>query len=249
MPTIPSMNRTIQRHGSLALLIGYLYLIGHVSVTVAFAPATVPILRAPNAQCQNPPYRRIQFKLNEKGSDGENGSDGGLLERFVNPRIDDPFMPLTEAGLVQIVAPTLQLFWLVSLDSPYPSWAQPLYDYTFAARGAFLAPTLIHGAALSCCWLLGCLAARAYELPNFRVKDNDYGRIVSSTIQAGAFASGILILATQFDLYREFGAFVQAGDSPETDLRIYRALVEVINDIFFEFIVLLPWRLFRSNFD
>ena len=182
---------------------------------------------------------------------GLDGSASRILQRFSNPIIDDPAMPLTEAGLVQIVAPTMQLFWLVNLESPYPSWAQPLVDTTFTTQGAFVAPTLIHGAGLACCWLLGCLAAKAYEKPNFRF-DNEQGgytRIVSSTVQAGAFACGILILATQIDLYQEFHGYVQLGESALIDARIYRALVEVVNDIFFEFMVLLSWRLFRSNFD
>ena len=229
-------------------------LISWISSSVAFSPTAV---KSPFD------YRFGKYDLSRQGGvslqargsndngggGGGNGRDMSLMDRFLNPQIDDPVLPLTEAGLVQVVGPTLQLFWLVSLDSPYPSWAQPLYDYTFAARGAFLAPTLIHGAGLACCWLLGCLAARAWEQPAFRATNGDYGKVLGSTLQAGAFACGILVLATQYDLYRELGAFVQVGDSPETDLRIYRALVEVINDIFFEFIVLVPWRLFRSNFD
>jgi hypothetical protein len=188
---------------------------------------------------------------NDGGNNNHNNNIGSsIADRFLNPVIDDPVLPLTEAGLVQIVAPTLQLFWLVSLDSPYPSWAQPLVDTTFSARGAFLAPTLIHGAGLACCWLMGCLAAKAYEKPKFRVTQaGEYGPIITSTIQSGAFACGLLIFATQVDLVQEFHGYVQIGDSATTDIRIYRALVEVINDIFFQFIVLLPWRLFRSNFD
>lgn len=220
----------------LTLLAATVLILGHLSTTFAFAPKSAQ-------------HRQRSRSLRDKRS--EDGSEEkGLIGRFTSPRIDDPAMPLTEAGLVQVVGPTLQLFWLVSLDSPYPSWAQPFYDYTFAPQGAFVAPTLIHGAGLACCWLLGCLAARAYEEPNFRVNDEgDYGRILATTIKAGAFATGLLVLATQFDLYRDLGAFVQVGESAETDLRIYRALVELINDVFFEFFVLVPWRLFRSNFD
>lgn len=209
-----------------------------------------------NVQRSSNSRRRIvmvQETPNNNNNDNKNSnspSARSILNRFSNPIIDDPAMPLTEAGLVQIVAPTLQLFWIVSLDSPYPSWAQPLVDTTFTSRGAFLAPTLIHGAGLACCWLLGCLAAKAYEKPNFRITAaGDYRPIVSSTIQAGAFACGLLIFATQVDLYQEFQGYVQVGESATTDARIYRALVEVINDIVFEFIVLLPWRIFRSNFD
>jgi hypothetical protein len=83
-----------------------------------------------------------------------------ILDRFTDPKIEDPRLPLTEAGIAQIVAPTLELFWLRINQSPFPSWAAPLYDYTFTPRGALLAPTLVHGAGLACCWLLGCLAAK-----------------------------------------------------------------------------------------
>lgn len=167
----------------------------------------------------------------------------GVLDRFTNPIIDDPRLPLTETGIAQIVAPTLQLFWLKALNSPFPSWANPIYDYTFAPRGGALAPTLIHGAGLACCWLLGCLAVKGYERETF---EGDLPQALLSTVKAGAFATGLLIMATQLDLYQEMGGYVQLGESPETDLRIYRAFVEIINDIFFEATTLLTWRALRS---
>jgi len=167
-----------------------------------------------------------------------------ILDRFVDPKIEDPALPLTEAGIAQIVAPSLQLFLLTSIQSPLPSWATPLYDYTFLPRGYLLAPTLIHGAGLACCWLLGCLAARGFEREAY---EGDLPVVLLSTVRAGAFACGIFILATQIDLYQDMRGFVQIGDSPETDLRIYQASVETINDIFFEAITLLSWRAFRSK--
>lgn len=168
-----------------------------------------------------------------------------ILDRFTSPKLDDPWLPFTEAGLAQIVAPSFQLFFLSSANSPFPSWAQPFFtDLYFVPRGSFLAPTLIHGAGLACCWLLGSLAAECYSRDNF---EGGFGTVVWSTAKAGAFACGLLILATQFDLYTEMGGYVQVGDSVETDLRIYRALVEVINDIVFEAITLLTWRLYRSK--
>jgi len=107
-----------------------------------------------------------------------------------------------------------------------------------------LAPTLIHGAGLACCWLLGCLAVKGYEQENF---EGELPQVLLSTIRAGAFSCGVLIMGTQIDLYQEMGGYVQIGDSPETDLRIYRALVEIINDIFFEATTLLAWRALRSK--
>jgi hypothetical protein len=106
-----------------------------------------------------------------------------------------------------------------------------------------LAPTLIHGAGLACCWLLGCLAVKGYERETF---EGELPQVLLSTAKAGAFACGVLILGTQLDLYQEMGGYVQIGDSPETDLRIYRAFVEIINDIFFEATTLLTWRALRS---
>ena len=167
-----------------------------------------------------------------------------VLDRFTSPKIDDPRLPLTEAGIAQIVAPSLQLFWLKSLNSPFPSWANPIYDFTFVPRGAVLAPTLIHGAGLACCWLLGCLAVKGYQQETFEA---ELPQVLLSTIKAGAFACGVLIMGTQIDLYLEMGGYVQLGDSPETDARIYRALVEIINDIFFEASTLLAWRALRAS--
>ena len=169
-----------------------------------------------------------------------------ILDRFTSPKIEDPVLPLTEAGIAQIVAPTIQLFWLTSLRSPLPSWTTPLYDITFLPRGYLLAPTLIHGAGLACCWLLGSLAARGFEREAY---EGDLKTVLSSTARAGAFATGLLILCTQVDLYHDMGGYVQIGDSAENDLRIYRALVEIINDVFFEAITLLSWRAFRSKVD
>jgi hypothetical protein len=169
-----------------------------------------------------------------------------FLDRFTSPKIEDPVLPLTEAGIAQIVAPTIQLFWLRSMQSPFPSWTTPLYDYTFMPRGYLLAPTLIHGAGLACCWLLGSLAARGFEREAY---EGDLKTVLFSTARAGAFATGLLIFGTQIDLYFDMGGYVQIGDSPETDLRIYRALVEIINDVFFEAITLFSWRAFRSKVD
>jgi hypothetical protein len=91
--------------------------------------------------------------------------------------------------------------------------------------------------------LLGALASKGYEQNAY---EGSLGTVFLSTVKAGAFACGLLILATQFDLYTEMGGYVQVGDSVETDIIIYKATVEVINDCVFEAITLLTWRLYRS---
>ncbi|CAJ1951808.1 unnamed protein product [Cylindrotheca closterium] len=192
-------------------------------------------------------HERLFSQNNQNQPPNNDESSSSLLERFTKPVIDDPWLPLTEAGLAQVVAPSLQLFWLAALQSPFPSWANPLFSsgilWNQLPRGSFLAPTLIHGAGLACCWILGALASKGYERKAFA---GDAGTVLLQTAKAGAFSVGLLILATQWDLYTELGGYVQVGDSVETDIRIYRALVEGINDCFFEGIVLLGWRFYRS---
>jgi hypothetical protein len=200
-----------------------------------------------------------------------------LLNRFVSPRIDDPALPLSDVLVAQIIAPTLQVAWLGSTlaTAVSPSWLQPIFATSFTTRGALLAPLLIHGAALASCWLLGALAARAYEdeavrlqvvknappkpvaaarspsnRDSSRSKNDDsveyggYGIVLSRVLQAGAFATGLLILGTQLDLWLEYhGHLVQWGDSPEIDFRLQIAAVEVWQDVVFEAMTLVAWRL------
>ena len=132
-----------------------------------------------------------------------------------------------------------------------------------------MAPTLIHGAGLAVCWLDGALAARMYEREAFTVKGEDgkegnwcrrrspggvldalgrYDTILVRLFQAGAFASGILIVSMQMDLLLEFKGYVQYGESNETDLRLLVAATEVINDIFWEALVIGSWRIIHANF-
>ena len=200
-----------------------------------------------------------------------------LFQRFLSPRIDDPGLPLTDVLLAQIVAPTFQIYWLVLNRAPNPTWLQPISSYfgeapELAPRGSLLAPTLIHGAGLAVCWLAGALAAKMYEREAFTLKEtaaeanirdgypaesngvslldsiSRYDTIIVRLIQAGAFASGILILSTQLDLLLEFKRYIQYGESEETDLRILVGTVEVINDIFWEALVLSSWRIIHANF-
>lgn len=179
----------------------------------------------------------------------DNSSDK-LWSRFLSPRIDDPNLLLADAGMAQIVAPTLQVFWLGLNQAPPPSWLRPIGGSM--ARGSLLAPTLIHGAALAICWILGALAARSYESEAFTPSTtehdgNNYTPILLRTIQAGCFSTGLLVLSTQLDLLAEFQRYVQPGESEEIDFRLLTALVEVINDVFFEAVTMISWRLFVAR--
>ncbi|EJK67047.1 hypothetical protein THAOC_11966 [Thalassiosira oceanica] len=127
------------------------------------------------------------------------------------------------------------------------------------AAGSLLAPALIHGAGLAVCWLAGALAARSWEREAFTVGPAEggegegvgllgrYGTVLSRLFQAGAFASGVLILSTQTDLLLEFGRYVQYGESDSTDLRLAVATVEVASDIFWEAVVIGTYQVRRAR--
>jgi len=95
---------------------------------------------------------------------------------------------------------------------------------------------------------MGALAAKGYDSDAFNISGGrGYGTVITRIIQAGAFATGVLIFSTQVDLFLEFGRYVQPGESPEIDVRLLNAIVELINDVIFEAAVLSSWRLYRAS--
>ena len=193
--------------------------------------------------------RRTSSLLLMSFDDEDNeGEDDGVLSRFVAPRIDDIGLPIADAMVAQVVAPSFQILAISLTRMPIPMWLRPGTDILFPTRGSLLAPTLIHGAGLACCWVLGALAARAFESEAFDVSGGKgYGEPIARTLKAGAFATGMLILATQIDLQNEFGGYVQFGYSDATDIRIAQALDDVLKDIFFEASTLFGWRMYRAS--
>eukprot|EP00584_Thalassiosira_punctigera_P000966 CAMPEP_0172538544 /NCGR_PEP_ID=MMETSP1067-20121228/9915_1 /TAXON_ID=265564 ORGANISM="Thalassiosira punctigera, Strain Tpunct2005C2" /NCGR_SAMPLE_ID=MMETSP1067 /ASSEMBLY_ACC=CAM_ASM_000444 /LENGTH=319 /DNA_ID=CAMNT_0013324061 /DNA_START=116 /DNA_END=1075 /DNA_ORIENTATION=- len=223
---------------------------------------------------EDEPTTETSNNNNNRSTTLETSNDGSIFQRFLSPRIDDTGLPLTDVLIAQIVAPTFQIYWLLLNHAPNPTWLQPISSYfgeapELAPRGSLLAPTLIHGAGLAVCWIAGALAARMYERESFTVKGEigegnslsrrrsaagaldvigRYDTVLLRLFQAGAFASGMLIVSTQLDLLAEFGGYVQYGESDETDFRLLVATVEVINDIFWEALVIGSWRIIHANF-
>jgi hypothetical protein len=186
-----------------------------------------------------------------------------IIRRFTSPVIDDPGLPLSDVLVAQVIAPSLQIAWISVQHAPQPSWLQPIFDTSvlYTNRGALLAPALIHGAALASCWITGALAAKAYERKSISpvsIKSQstssssspnlqwDYSIVLVAIFQSGAFAIGLLIFATQIDLFLEYKRYVQVGESDDIDFRLLVALVEVINDVVFEAVTITSWRLFLA---
>lgn len=194
-----------------------------------------------------------RIALRSSNDDDDDDTNDSITARFLDPIIDDKGLPIADALLSQIVAPSLQVFWLSFLHAPLPSWLSSsrglgmLYNSN-PAYGSLIAPTLIHGAGLAVCWTMGALAAKGYDSDAFNISGGrGYKTVISRIVQGGAFASGVLIFSTQIDLLLEFGRWVQLGESPTTDVRLIQAAAELINDIFFEAIVLTSWRLYRAS--
>jgi hypothetical protein len=214
-----------------------------VTATHAFQAPTKPrgSLLTPSTRMQ--PLAPLLRMAGESPED----TSKSILDRIIYPRIDDRGLPLSDAFVAQIIGPSLQVFWLTAVAAPRPTWLVPIFDKAFFQfRGAFLVPTLVHGAGLACCWLLGVLVARGYEEDAIDPTIDGYSTVLWRIFQAGCFATGCLILSTQIDLLLEYGRYVQPGESPEIDARILAAEVEVLNDIFFEILALLPMRLYLA---
>lgn len=166
----------------------------------------------------------------------------------MRPRVDDGAVPLTDALVAGCVAPTLATFgWLAvgALGAPRPTWLA----LAGRGRGGLLQPVLVHGCALTACWIGGALSAEAYTEERY-LGD----AALPTTLRAGAFASGLLIVATQLRLAASFGVdpleVLAAPDlaAPSAmDLAKGQAAVEIAVDIFVEASALLFWRLQRAK--
>lgn len=172
-----------------------------------------------------------------------------MRKRFTEARIDDKGLPIADA-LVVTTVPVFVATCVLALGVPRPSWLVPAPWIPKWRSLPFLVPALSHGAKLSCAWIPGALAAKAFEREAY---DGSVDEAVRRTVKAGCFAIGILILATQIQLSAEFAARglppPQLGDSPETDLLLNGVASELIADCAFEAVGLIAWRVVRCTTD
>jgi len=182
-----------------------------------------------------------------------------MRARFLAPRIDDPGLPYADS-LVCIGGALFIAQWALSpavppgIKIPPPSWLAPMaLPAGIDWRGIpYILPALGHGAGLALCWVLGALAAAAFEAEAYT---GTWQTALSRTWRAGAFAIGVLIFSTQLSLYVSLSS---QGLDPYTvpttsgidsaapaDMEILSTAFELIVDCAVQGVYLTLFRLYR----
>ena len=145
-----------------------------------------------------------------------------IKARFTAPRIDDPGLPFADA-LVCVSGSLFIAQWALSplvpnaLKIPPPSWLTAMslpggIDW----RGIpYILSTIEHGAALAACWVLGALAASAYESEAFT---GTWQTALTRTWKGGAFAISLSGLSAALNMTLLIK--VSWLDNPRVQLRL-----------------------------
>ena len=214
------------------------------------------LLQAPRRSLRRPARPPVRRAANGGDGDGESlrdawdaGVENGkeILARFTNPVVDDQGLIIADALIAGVVAPGLEAIVCTAAGVPLPLWAS-----AFGSRKLVL-PVLVRGATEATCWYAGAVSARlyardAYDFPPPAGADDRFATTVKRTLQAGSFATALLIGATQLQLALRYGfPAPQLGDSPETDMVLLRTLDDLLRDVATEALTLLSWRVARTE--
>ena len=239
------------------LLLGCLV---HGSGAILATPLSTPLSTARLAAMHRCPPALLAEKLPEGTEDEASrpaedlqedfdaGIDYGkrIVSRFATPVIDDPGLPISDALVV--ICATLGLASLclsAPPGVPRPGWLAPLAGAPGWRGLPYILPAFAHGAGLALCWLPGALAAEAFEQGAYR---GTWGEALRRTWRGGAFAIGLLVLATQLTTYVSFSAAGLEpvyGSSDIGDMRLARITDEVILDSVVQGVALTAFRVFR----
>mmetsp|Transcript_14114 Transcript_14114/g.32911 ORF Transcript_14114/g.32911 Transcript_14114/m.32911 type:complete len:135 (+) Transcript_14114:219-623(+) len=116
----------------------------------------------------------------------------------------------------------------------------------------FVLPAIGHGLSLSACWVLGAFAAEGYRKEAYG-SDRSLKTVLGYTLRAGSFASGLLILAVQLQLFAQFGTQATGAwaepsfPSTASDMAVVARTAELALDIGLEAVAMTSWRLYRST--
>eukprot|EP00242_Pyramimonas_sp_CCMP2087_P014805 CAMPEP_0198206784 /NCGR_PEP_ID=MMETSP1445-20131203/10330_1 /TAXON_ID=36898 /ORGANISM="Pyramimonas sp., Strain CCMP2087" /LENGTH=212 /DNA_ID=CAMNT_0043879621 /DNA_START=509 /DNA_END=1143 /DNA_ORIENTATION=+ len=153
-----------------------------------------------------------------------------IKKRFDSPVVDDRGLPIADA-LVCVSAAVFVATVFLALGLPRPSWVVAAAWVPKWRSLPFVFPAVQHGSSLATCWILGALAGENYEAAAY---SSTRGEALKRTLRSGAFATGILILATQLTTYVTFktqGLPLFPGESVDGDFLLARIQTELMLDI------------------
>ena len=168
-----------------------------------------------------------------------------IRARFLNPKIDDPGLPYADSLVVVCGALFVASLGLVG-GIPRPSWLFALLPPGVEPiRGLpYILPAFSHGAGLAACWVLGALAANAFEAGAYM---GTLSEAIARTWKAGAFTIGLLLLASQANaaLVLLAQGVDPLGASSEADRLTLTTAFEVITDCTVQATGLTAFRVYR----
>ena len=177
-----------------------------------------------------------------------------MKARFQSERVEDKGLPLADS-LVLISASCAIAICSIQLKHT-PAWLREewLREIPRDVLPNFPAvvAACVHGSKLAMFWIVGALAAKAYEVEAY---DADYPEAIKRTVKAGCFACGSLILVEQASLRKSLEEIIGRGASTEyefgtnvaADLLINSKTSDLILDCFVSAISMLLWRTIRWN--
>ena len=184
----------------------------------------------------------------------ENGIKFGkrMKKRFQPKKVKDRGLPIADA---LVLTSATVLVALVSLSQhKAPSWLNAEYLREvprILPNLPALVGSVVHGSKLSAVWVLGALAAEAYETEAY---DADFAEAMKRTVKAGCFAVGLLILVEQNEMRQALEHVIGmpaseyvVGENREADLLINSKTSELFVDCASCAVAMLSWRIIRWN--
>ena len=175
-----------------------------------------------------------------------------MKKRFQPKKVKDRGLPIADA---LVLTSATVLVALVSLSQhKAPSWLNAEYLREvprILPNLPALVGSVVHGSKLSAVWVLGALAAEAYETEAY---DADFAEAMKRTVKAGCFAVGLLILVEQNEMRQALEHVIGmpaseyiVGGNREADLLINSKTSELFVDCASCAVAMLSWRIIRWN--